>query len=54
MNSKEWKDKYRTIVVEGPIGVGKTSLVKKLASKFQLTTVLEKASKNRARNRSKK
>ena len=46
MNSKEWKDKYRTIVVEGPIGVGKTSLVKKLASKFQLTTVLEKASDN--------
>ena len=46
MNSKEWKDKYRTIVVEGPIGVGKTSLVKKLASKFQLTTVLEKAADN--------
>ncbi len=35
--------KYRFIAVEGPIGVGKTSLVRLLASRFGAHTVLESA-----------
>ena len=38
------KDKY--IVVEGPIGVGKTSLAKILASDFQARTVFERVEDN--------
>ncbi|MFQ5903012.1 MAG: deoxynucleoside kinase, partial [Candidatus Binatia bacterium] len=38
------KTKY--IVVEGPIGVGKTSLAKILASEFQARTVFEKVEEN--------
>ena len=37
---------HRYIVVEGPIGVGKTSLVKKLANTFSSGLMLEKAEEN--------
>ena len=37
---------YRYIVVEGPIGVGKTHLVKRLADSFSATTVLEEPEHN--------
>ena len=46
MNLDAWIKKYKSIVVEGPIGVGKTSLAKKIAGKYQLTTVLENAEEN--------
>ncbi len=46
MNLEAWIKKYKNIVVEGPIGVGKTSLTKKIADKYQLTTVLENAGEN--------
>lgn len=39
-------DKYRYVVVEGPIGVGKTSLAQRLAQYFQATTLLEKPEEN--------
>lgn len=38
--------KYRYIVVEGPIGVGKTSLTRKLADYLQADLLLENASDN--------
>jgi deoxyguanosine kinase len=38
--------KTRYLVVEGPIGVGKTSLAKSLAQEFQARTVLERAEDN--------
>jgi deoxyguanosine kinase len=38
--------RYRYIVVEGPIGVGKTSLAKKLAEYLQADTLLEGAETN--------
>lgn len=38
--------RYRYIVVEGPIGVGKTSLVKKLAARLGAATLLENATDN--------
>jgi deoxyguanosine kinase len=37
---------HRYIVVEGPIGVGKTTLVKKLASTFDTGLMLEKVDEN--------
>ncbi len=37
---------HRYIVVEGPIGVGKTSLARKLATSFSAETVLEQAAEN--------
>lgn len=37
---------HRYIVVEGPIGVGKTSLAKKLADTFNFEQLLEKATEN--------
>ena len=46
MNLDTWIRKYKNIVVEGPIGVGKTSLTKKIADKYQLRTVLENAEEN--------
>ena len=46
MNLDAWIKKYKNIVVEGPIGVGKTSLTKKIAEKYQLTMVLENAGEN--------
>ncbi len=39
-------DRCRYIVVEGPIGVGKTSLATRLARHFSATTVLEKPEEN--------
>lgn len=39
-------DKYRYIVVEGPIGVGKTSLVRRLAQHLGASTLLEKPDEN--------
>lgn len=37
---------HRSIVVEGPIGVGKSSLTHKLADTFNLPTLLEKPAEN--------
>ena len=37
---------FRYVIVEGPIGVGKTSLVKLLAKEFNARTVLEKPEEN--------
>jgi deoxyadenosine/deoxycytidine kinase len=39
-------DKYRYVVVEGPIGVGKTSLVQRLAQHLNAATLLEKPEEN--------
>ncbi|MCP4979145.1 MAG: deoxynucleoside kinase [Gammaproteobacteria bacterium] len=39
-------DHFRYIVVEGPIGVGKTSLAQKLASEFGSELLLERAEEN--------
>ena len=39
-------DKYRYIVVEGPIGVGKTSLAKRLAEHAGARTLLERPEEN--------
>lgn len=39
-------DKPRYIVVEGPIGVGKTSLAKRLAQSFNYETLLERSEEN--------
>ncbi|MGD9944583.1 MAG: deoxynucleoside kinase [Burkholderiaceae bacterium] len=39
-------DKYRHIVVEGPIGAGKTSLARRLAERFGAQTVLEEPAGN--------
>ncbi|MCP4433778.1 MAG: deoxynucleoside kinase [Gammaproteobacteria bacterium] len=40
------QNQHRYIVVEGPIGVGKTSLTKKLADSFGFELLLEQAAKN--------
>jgi deoxyguanosine kinase len=39
-------DKYRYVVVEGPIGVGKTSLTRRLAQHLNASTLLEKPEEN--------
>lgn len=39
-------DKYRYVVVEGPIGVGKTTLAKKLAENLQAQALLEQPQEN--------
>jgi len=39
-------DRYRYVVVEGPIGAGKTSLTHKLAERLDAGTLLENASDN--------
>ncbi len=39
-------DKYRYVVVEGPIGVGKTSLTRRLAKHSGATALLEKPEEN--------
>lgn len=41
-----FSDKYRYIVVEGPIGVGKTSLAKRLAARLDAVTLLEAPEEN--------
>ena len=38
--------KYRYIVVEGPIGVGKTSLARRLAERLEAETLLERPEQN--------
>ena len=40
------KNKYKSIVVEGPIGVGKTTLATKIASSLESEIMLEKFSEN--------
>src|ERR1700743_1006672 len=37
---------FRYIVVEGPIGVGKTSLARRLAETYDATLILEQAAEN--------
>lgn len=39
-------NKYRYVVVEGPIGVGKTSLARRLAEHYEVTALLEKPEEN--------
>lgn len=39
-------NRYRYVVVEGPIGAGKTSLAKRLAERFRAETLLENAGEN--------
>ncbi|HEX2530368.1 MAG TPA: deoxynucleoside kinase [Burkholderiaceae bacterium] len=39
-------DKYKYVVVEGPIGVGKTTLARKIANGFGAQTLLELAQEN--------
>lgn len=39
-------NRYRYVVVEGPIGAGKTSLAKRLADHFHAGTLLENAAEN--------
>lgn len=39
-------DKFHYVVVEGPIGVGKTSLARRLAQHLNATTLLEKPEEN--------
>jgi len=39
-------DRYQYVVVEGPIGVGKTSLANRLAEHFSTDTLLEKPDEN--------
>lgn len=39
-------DQYKYIVVEGPIGVGKTTLAHKIAASFRSLTLLEKPQEN--------
>ena len=39
-------ERYRHIVIEGPIGVGKTSLARKLSERFQIEMVLEDPDSN--------
>jgi len=36
-----WADRFRSIVFEGPIGVGKTSLTRKFAERYGYSTLLE-------------
>ena len=40
------KNKYKSIVIEGPIGVGKTTLATKLSSSLESKLMLESFSEN--------
>jgi deoxyguanosine kinase len=44
--TREWLTEPRYIVIEGPVGVGKTSLVNLLAKKFSARPILEIAEEN--------
>jgi deoxyguanosine kinase len=46
VNSPSWMVKSKYIVVEGPIGVGKSSLAKILAQEFQARVVFERVEDN--------
>src|SRR5207245_10841945 len=46
VNSPGQMTKGKSIVVEGPIGVGKTSLAKILANEFQARTVFDRLEDN--------
>ncbi|HEY3784916.1 MAG TPA: deoxynucleoside kinase [Steroidobacteraceae bacterium] len=46
MSTKPTEPEHRFIVVEGPIGVGKTSLVQRLAASLSAEAVLEQAAQN--------
>ena len=43
---EDWLERFKTIIIEGPIGVGKTSLTNKIANKYSLTSLLEAADEN--------
>ena len=42
----DWLERFKTIIIEGPIGAGKTSLTNKIANKYSLTSLLEAADEN--------
>jgi deoxyadenosine/deoxycytidine kinase len=46
MNSTNDQLPYRYVVIEGPIGVGKTTLAKRLAERYQADLLLEQAEDN--------
>lgn len=46
MSTKPTDPEHRFVVVEGPIGVGKTSLAQRLATSLSAQTVLEQAAQN--------
>lgn len=41
-----WPEHYQFVVIEGPIGVGKTTLVKRLAERYELASMLEQPEEN--------
>lgn len=44
--SAEWRDRFRSIVFEGPIGVGKSSLARKFSERFGMELLLEAPEEN--------